>query len=298
MRSLRDLFGKGSEEPPIEVPSWAGFMSPDRFAVFKRITESEIRKHYPSAQIDWSAGSWKDSSTGGSFGFLNLAQLANNCPANELPDLVADFIDSLAEHFGKSPQNLSFEEARSILKVRLFHPDVPLHILVTAPYCDSFLSALVLDHPKTVQNVRPELPKEWGIPVHELFKIGLENVLAQDSFEMQRAGPSPEVALTLLHGPSFFVSTHALLLDRHIGFDEDSGLLVIVPHRHITAFHQVGKAIAPIIPDFAEFAENLYKEGPGSITTDILWFRRGQFEKVTMQAGKVVAPAPLANLLY
>jgi hypothetical protein len=298
MRFIKKRLGKnGGGEPP-EVPSWARFMDQTTFAQFTDVAKV-VRERHRAAVIDWDQGSWRQSKDSPDLrGFLNLAQICNGLEPNEWLAEIRHFVQ-LADSGLEGRKRLPFDQARNQLKVRLFPPDyAPPDFLVTAPYSDSFSSALVLDRPDLVQSVNKAEVEEWGVPVHELFKVGLANVFKQDRVQLSRyGGDDPETGLYLMEDTSFFTASYALMLDRLIKFDDQVGLFVIIPSRHFVSFQKVSKDVAPLLPTLGSMAAELFKDGPGSVTADVLWFRRGQFEKVTLADGLVTTPDELAALL-
>ena len=137
-------------------------------------------------------------------------------------------------------KDLPYEQVKPRLKVRLYPLDMHAPWIVTAPYCESFHSALVVDFPDHISLVSNDCVEAWGVPVHELFKVGMENVLSDDVPTISTLPEGPEAVITLFEGESFFTATHALMLDKHLTLDEELGLLVVIPNRHIIACVKAG----------------------------------------------------------
>ena len=81
--------------------------------------------------------------------------------------------------------------------------------------------------------------------------------------------------ITMLFGDSFYVASHALGLElRPEGLAD--GLVVAVPNRHVAVFSAIRNvAIMQAIQGTLRLAARLYAEGPGSISPNLYWVRRG-----------------------
>jgi hypothetical protein len=218
MGFIKKLFGKQDE--PGSTPAWASFMSAQRFQSFKSVLEAQVRRRHPAPIIDWESGTWTSSRDSQAVnGLMNLAQMCAPLNDHETATEIDRFL-SFGEASLKPKEPRSFEAVKELLKLRLYPLDmVGADILVLAPYSDSFRTALVLDYPDHVATVNRENAESWGVPSHELFRIGLKNVLRHDPVEAD----APADGVLIIQGPSFFTASHALLLDRHIEIDENVG---------------------------------------------------------------------------
>ena len=283
------LFGKAAGSHP-EPPQWAGFMSREKFARFKIQAEAGILRLNPAAVIDWEQCIWKSAPEDGMIcGLTNLAQICNAVEEHLWQSEIMKFASLPAS---KAPElkNMAYEEVKTKLKVRLYPLDMTAPFIVTAPYCDSFHSALVVDFPDHISLVSNECVETWGVPVHELFKVGLENVYSENVPTISMLPEGSESPIILFESDSFFTATHALMLDKHLVFDEELGLLVIIPNRHVSACIKVADQTADSTKLLASLAKKFYKNGPGSVTPDVLWFRSGQFQKVIVKGNKIIVP--------
>jgi hypothetical protein len=213
---------------------------------------------------------------------LNIAQICAKSPPDAWREMIEDHLENLAS-ITNSGRDSSFEEIRSQLKVRLFNLEMnPGWPLVTAPVCDEFITTLVLDQPTTIATITTDQVDGWGIPVPELFDIAMVNVWEFDAVEVTEFAPEHGFKMKVIESPSFFTTSHILLLDRHLDFDPEKGLIVVIPNRHIVVFVAVETGIERDLELMTRMAKELYVKGPGSITPSLLWLRKGQFEKVDL----------------
>jgi hypothetical protein len=103
-----------------------------------------------------------------------------------------------------------------MLKVRIYPEDYGAGLpngellLVGRPLAPGLIAALAIDYPKTVATVPPDTAGGWGVPVDELFEIGLANVRKQDRPGVQRQPLDGGGSISILIGDSFFTSTWAI----------------------------------------------------------------------------------------
>ena len=265
-------------------------MSSEKFAEFRIRAEAGITGVNPAAVFDWEQGTWKPESEGGLVcGLTNLAQICNGLEEVHWQSEIVKFA-SMPQDTNVALKDLPYEQVKPRLKVRLYPLDMHAPWIVTAPYCESFHSALVVDFPDHISLVSNDCVEAWGVPVHELFKVGMENVLSDDVPTISMLPEGPEAVITLFEGESFFTATHALMLDKHLTFDEELGLLVVIPNRHIIACVKAGDVTGGSAKILTNLASRFYKEGPGSVTPDALWYRSGQFQKVIVKGNKIIVP--------
>ena len=111
----------------------------------------------------------------------------------------------------------------------------------------------------------------------ELLALGLENLAAEPAPDREDVEVERGVVLRLLSGPSFFVASHLLRLDRLLPQKLDYGALVCTPTRHLLMIHtirdsRVLMAINAIIPQ----SYLHHQRGPGSLTPNVYWWHHGQ----------------------
>ncbi|MGD0019484.1 MAG: hypothetical protein ABSD62_09555 [Candidatus Limnocylindrales bacterium] len=267
---------------PGQVPDWAVFLTASEYKRFRQLVDEWLRAH--SRGFREAGGGGIDIDLGAEkphmIGLVNLAQKCNLTPAEDWPVLIAAHLDSLLNTDAIDPDP-PFESVKSVLKVRIYPEDFAAGLptgelmLVTRPLAPGLLAALAIDYPRTVATVPPDTAAGWGIPIDELFEIGLANVREQDRPGVQRQPLDGGARISLLIGDSFFTATWVLMLDEFLTPSTPHGALVAVPNRHVVIFAPiVDLSIVEGIQAVMSRAVQMYRDGPGPISPAIYW-RRG-----------------------
>lgn len=130
---------------------------------------------------------------------------------------------------------------------------------------------------------------------HDLARDGLEDLgqvahanladvpVTYDEVPMEGRG-----TLHSVYGDSHFVATKALYLSdlalRVTGKSlPRAGALVVVPTRHLLAFHPIADgSVVDAANDLASYALGAYEDGPGSLSPRVYWWHRGGLTSVTV----------------
>jgi hypothetical protein len=277
------VFGFFKRSRRDEVPEWAQFFSGSEYEAFMtrlrkfwtdrglvaRIEEGIVRIE---GESDWP----------GELGLTNLAQKCHTVPRERWDEMIAGHFNSLAqtqrEHRDLEAQMKDFERVREMLAVRIATYDFERGMVVSREDIPGTISYLCIDLPSSVISLHPNTAEEWGVPVDELFAIGLENVRRTCVPHIGRGEFEPGVPYYLLAGESFFVATHALMLRRWQGCEGKHGALVAIPHRHAVLCHPINDMRhALAVQRMYHAAQNMEKEGPGSITANLYWYHDGRY---------------------
>ena len=118
-----------------------------------------------------------------------------------------------------------------------------------------------------------------GQDADELFEIALGQVRENCIPDKSDQELTPDVTIRLLSDESFFVASHALLLDDHPECIGAFGSLIGVPHRHVLLAYpiedlHVVQAINLLIPIIL----GMERDGPGSISPRLYWYRDGDYQ--------------------
>ena len=277
-------FKFGRQEEP--VPEWANFFTRPQYDEFIRNVDAYFRRagsaveHEPDTpRITVSGGSFPE----GQYGLMNLAQVCNMCESEQWPDRIAEHFDSLVaaqmdrEQF--KVEEADFSQVKDLLAVRIGHEEsVPTDILCFRRDLHGTISYLVFDLPNSVEAVANDLPKKWGRSLDELFAIALDNVLKNTKPDVEQVDVEPGLAFTAYSGDSFFTASFALLLERLPHAVGRYGTLVATPHRHMMLCHALDSIEAvQLVHHMGILAENLDREGPGSISPKLYWYHDGTF---------------------
>jgi hypothetical protein len=273
------------------VPDWAQLMNAPQFARFVAILETALAAHPWSG--DLRSGALEVERVDGArvqLGLTNLLQVCHAAPPDDWPAAVADHFEKLlgpraaADHAIETALVADFGRARGALRVRLWPADYRDQVgagnLVWREDLPGIVTGLVLDLPWSVRALQPAEVAAWGLPVADLFALGLQQVWRNCPPQLERVGHAdlPEVLFLTSPAGDFFAASHALLLDRHAGALGRHGALVGVPHRHMVVVHafedlRVVGAVNRLLP----FVRRCWEEGPGSIDPDLFWYRGGRF---------------------
>jgi hypothetical protein len=255
------------------TPPWTGTMTRADYTEFCRLRDDWLRTHGRKFRDLEDGGVEVETSEGKLvLGMVNLIQNCQLVPRDR-------WAEQVATHFGNvltapAGLGLSFGQARDLLKVRVYPAGIwpPEMTGVCRPIAEGLVAALVLDFPTTNRTVNQDEADGWGVQPDELFQLGLEHVRAEDVPQLVDLFEAP---FHLLAGNSFFTATWLLMLDSYLE-PSQHGALVVVPSRHMVAFHSiVDKSVLGAIAEMLPFAYERCQEGPGSIVPNLYW-RRGQ----------------------
>jgi hypothetical protein len=258
------------------VPGWAAFMDPGEYAEFRSLIRQWLRDHRPEFR-ELEDGTIEVTLSDGQplvLGLVNLAQTCHLIPRSE-------WQAQIALHFGNVlqaplPMNLTFEQVRTMLKVRLYPedmglPDAPLVRRAIAPGVQALVT---VDYPTSIRSLTPEDVQAWGKSTDELFELGLANVKAQDVPQLE---PLDEDSIQVLAGNSFFTTSWVLMLEEYLKPMPEHGALVILPHRHLVAFAPIEDlTVVEAVQTLLVIAAGQYHQGPGSISPNLYWWRNGE----------------------
>jgi hypothetical protein len=265
------------------VPEWAEFFTPSEFEGFmagvrKFWADRGLTPHIEDGMVRVTGNSdWP-----GQMGLTNVAQKCHMAPRQAWSEMIQGHFDSLLQS-QREQRELdskmgSFEGVRELLAVRIGSHDLDRSMLVAREDLPGTVSYLCLDLPSSVVSVSASTAAKWGVPLDELFAVGLENVRRTCVPELTREALEPDVPYLALTGSSFFVATHALMLRRWQGFEGTHGSLVTIPHRHALICHPINDLQSvKAVHMLGIMAHNLEKQGPGSITPNLYWYRDGQY---------------------
>jgi hypothetical protein len=264
------------------VPEWAGFFTPAEYSRFRKLVNGWLAQRargfteVAGGAIELDLGSDRAVT----IGLSNLAQKCRLAAAEDWPALVADHLDAVVRNDSLT-EDTTFDAAREMLKVRIYPEDYGAgmpnadSLLVKRPLAPGAVAALAIDYPRTVASVSREMAAGWGVPVDELFEVGLANVRAGDRPEVQNRDLDTGGRVSFLVSESFFTATWVLLLDEFVTPPSPHGELVAIPTRHVVAFMPiVDLSIVEGISTLIGTAAHLYDQGPGPISSNIYW-RRG-----------------------
>lgn len=286
MSFWRNMLGGWLDPEP--KPVWAAFFSDGQFRHFKRLIEGYFRgKGQP---FSWGNGviTLAPGEPGGlhQLGLVNLAQLCARNEPREWGQIVQDHFDTLAKSHSEQKvleQRLTdFSRVQDLLAVRLWPEDYLDDLdharMIYRRDLAGTISALVYDLPSSIRNVTPEEAGTWDRDIDELFRIGLDNVRETCIPDLSQQNLGDGIRVTLMSDESFFVASHALLLEDHDGCVGPFGALVGVPHRHVLLAYPIESlGVVQAIPRLIAVIAGMEREGPGSISPRLYWYQAGEY---------------------
>ena len=268
-----------------DVPRWACFFAPREYKAFLEAVQSELKRRGKKGRVE-DGILVLDGDAESRYGLSNLAQLCHANRPFEWSSTITEHFDNLEasdREGGDLERRIGdFDSVRSLLKIRLYPPDYLDQLgrsgLVFREPAMGVVAALVYDLPSSIRNVLPEHALRWGVDEDELFRVGLKNISVEESPVIEDKNLPEGGEFRILVGDSFFTASRLLLLENYIDSPTPYGVVVSVPHRHVVLFHPildigVVKAISAMLP----VAFGMYQEGPGSISPNLYWFRKGEF---------------------
>ncbi len=270
------------------APSWANFLTRDQYQAFI----AGVVRHFSSQKRKITLGEGviyvEDRKKGGKheLGLLNLAQLCARNEAKDWPEIIADHFRTLEKSY--SEQKVleeridNFARVAELLAVRLWPENYLAELdrrkILHRKELPGTISALVFDLPSSIRNVTPEEIKSWGKSETELFRIGLANVMENCIPDVTEQELGEGITLTLFSDESFFVASHALLLEEHPDCVGPFGTLLGIPHRHVMlAFPILDRRVLQAIPMMIPIIAGMERDGPGSISPLLYWYKEGEF---------------------
>jgi hypothetical protein len=117
----------------------------------------------------------------------------------------------------------------------------------------------------------------WPAAHGEIFAAARANVRRQGLLPAEEFG-SDGARLTLLSGPGPYCPTHVFWLEEYLRRDEfaapENGALVVLPHRHLLAYHAIETAEAvAAVGALLRLASRQFETAPGPLTDQLYWWR-------------------------
>jgi hypothetical protein len=278
MGFLKRLVGGG--DPP--APEWAAFFSGSEYRQFLDVVVADLRRRGLDPQV---GDGFITADTGGEeptqWGLANLAQRCNQEDPSRWESIVATHFTALQQMVGRDLDALGadFEQVRPILRVRLM-PDesmggVAIGETASRRPASGIVANLVYDFPDSTASVHEDHLAGWPVDADEAFDIAIANVRAEPPPAAETID-ADGVELNVMAGDSFYVASRALFLGELLDGARDG--VFAVPNRHVLIWYpladlSVVKAMSPMF----QIAMNLFREGPGSISDQLYWWRGGEF---------------------
>ena len=219
------------------------------------------------------------------FGLTNLSQYCSQARDDEWQNVIAGHFDgivqSLLEQHEFKERLQDWNEARPRIALRLWHeqPFTNLESTVYTIDLPHTVTKPVFDLSFGIRSMTNDDIAHWNKSIEEIFKVGLDNVRAMHDL------PDPEVALEreygtiyAFSGESFFVSSIALFLEDYPEVLGTYGALVGIPTRHALLSYPIDNInVVQAVQEMIPIIMGMERDGPGSISQYLYWFRDGEF---------------------
>lgn len=211
-------------------------------------------------------------------GLQNLAQLVADEPLEDWHRHVVDHFANIVK-----PPQLPVDGTAALrsLRVRFWPPEyfqqADAIYRILAP---GLFLGLVLDLPTSIASIKPEQLTQWNLSESEAWSAAEKNTINEPVEVVSEPGPKG-TTITFLLADNFYVSSHALWLDRHLTVDPERGALVGLPTRHLVVAHAIEDLrVLPVVGMMLASNQQVYQQGPGSITPGLYWWRKGTFVEI------------------
>jgi hypothetical protein len=231
------------------------------------------------------------------FGLQNIAQVCHQAERKDWSQLIGAHFDTiLATHTSPSGDNddhqndalrvnmRDFKKLQTCLRARLYPADIVKHAseVVARPGPPGTLEVLVLDLPTTVRTVARQEAAGWPFSENELLNIGRKNLRATGLLKANAVTLDNGATLHYFSGDNFYAASHAVLFDEYLAQHNPSessyGALVGLPKRDILLVHFIRNiGLLEAIGSLLHAIIGMHRDGPGSITPNLYWYRAGAF---------------------
>ncbi len=214
-------------------------------------------------------------------GLRDLRQLARLMPRDDWPAVVSDHVTTIVTAVEEPLDLGDFGLIRHLLRARMHPAEADQGVLAARPFAPGLAEVIVLDTPTTVRALTRAEVAPWGVSEEELFALGRANVHADGP--LQREEPRPEDAgdpvVTVLHGWTFYAATHLVWLGEYLPLGPLGALVALPSRSRLLALplrpEQDEETLTRAAAALKEQADRGYREGPGSLSETLYWWRHG-----------------------
>ncbi|MEU8487480.1 immunity 49 family protein [Streptomyces sp. NPDC048641] len=237
----------------------------------------------------------------------NLAQRCRRSAEEDWPGIVEQHFAGLenASQGGESCTELLERTCWRLLPDDAFAGDTADGFRYARPVAEGLLAALALDAPTSVRILDDQDVARVG--PERLWAAGRTNLLRRPVEHDEFRGPQGAL-MHSVYGDSFFVSSKVLVLPELVRESTgrelpDAGALVVLPTRHLLAFHPiVDGSVVDAVNDLGAYAIGAYEDGPGALSPRLYWWHQGRLVSLTVfdheaRSFSVVPPQELLDLM-
>lgn len=202
------------------------------------------------------------------------------------PDLADEYAAQLVDHGDVDAlKALSPDEAKARLVPHLVAADAPEIVgLPSRLVCAGLAEVLAVDLPNSLQLLDHSTLETLG-GVGSLEEIAFANLRGLPAAEPVVLGEEGS-ALSVRIDESVHVASQALVLGeelRRAGAMDERGCLVVVPNRHVLAWHPIqGSGALAAINDLVRLAGEYFREAEYPVSADLFWVGPNGLERVVV----------------
>lgn len=213
-------------------------------------------------------------------GMRNLRQLARQVPRDDWPALVADHVGTIITAIEEPLDLHDFSLVRGLLRSRVYPIEARTGRLISRPFAEGLIEAVVADTPTTVRTVVTDDAGDWPVTAEELFTVARDGVRADGPLECDIID---DTGIRVLEGSTFYAATHLTWLESYLD-PGPHGALAVAPTRSTIAACPIRKSTATITAErMHAFARDAYEDGPGSLSPDLFWWRDGRLTRIEIR---------------
>ncbi|WP_423834300.1 immunity 49 family protein [Streptomyces manipurensis] len=221
------------------------------------------------------------------FSLHNLAHTCRQSPEAQWPELVAAHFANLrgASRGDESAAALLHGTHARLLPVGAIGQELAPSMTYARVVADGLVYAFALDGPTSVRILTDRDVELAG--VEELGRAAHANLM-RIPVKHEEVSLGGRARLHSLHGDSPFIASKALFLaEVALQVTGESlpgaGALVIVPNRHLLAFHPITDgSVVDALNGLAEYALRAYEDGPGELSPRVYWWHEGSLTSLTV----------------
>lgn len=271
------------------APGWTNFPSFSDYDVFITLVKKYFDKKRLTFTIEEDMIAVEDTSSPfQQFGLSNLAQMCKQSRRSRWKSIIREHFDGMyrADAFERNfyAQAHDYAYAAPYIGVRVYPKEYISHIgeeaTIKRDLAEDLIALLVFDLPHSVINLKPETTIQWEKTNEELYEAGFGNSRMNYSSEVS-AEDINGIRIWLIHGDHFFVANAVLDLQLQPFPIGVYGALVGVPHRHAVMVYPIDNLdVLKALQPFVAILQGMFREGPGSISESLYWYRDGQMSNL------------------
>ncbi|MBO8190142.1 immunity 49 family protein [Streptomyces oryzae] len=221
------------------------------------------------------------------YSLRSLAQQCRHTPQERWPELVAAHFANLADASagGEDAGELLRAAYPRLLPAEALTPDLAGAMSYARVVADGLVFGYALDGATSVRVLTDQDVARAGL--QELGRAAYAN-LTQLPVEHAEVPLDGGALLHSVYGDSPFVASKALFLSelaRQLTGEQlpDAGALVVVPTRHLLAYHPIADGtVVDAVNGLAAYAFGAYEDGPGSLSPRLYWWHQGSLTSLTV----------------